>query len=259
MSNFLDLYTVHDLVASNSRYELFLCKDKSDNEYLYQSPKEFDDGMDKNAMILDSLNTRSKVIQEQTKNVLNYHLGFPRIVDRFSDDVKSSYVIGFSGDSKVSTFMPLIKLCKDGFRVDLRTSAWIMGKLLKIVSFAHNNGIEVVDLTANNVLIQPDHHYTVVFDWSKSEMVEITPLVVKKEIKKIANLIIKILGGDLEAVKECDADSVYIDYIEQLARIGDTSVIKVHTNFYSIVDSLCSMPDSVWKSGFHKFTSIKVS
>lgn len=250
---FSDLYSVHNIVAKSDKSSIFLCKDKSENEFLYQVPTEkSSDSAEKNVFILDKLNQNAAIVQASTDAVLNYDLGFPKIVDKFDLETTSSYVIKFNGIDVVGTVVPLIKMLKSDLRVDLQTSAWIMGKLLKTMSFAHQNGIEVVDFSANNVLIQPDKHYVIVFDWSKSEFQEITQIVAKREIKKVANLILKILGN-LESAKESEVNSYYIDYIEKLADRGETSAVKAHADFYSVVDKLCSMPDSTWKHEFHKF------
>ena len=74
------------------------------------------------------------------------------------------------------------------------------------------------------------------FDWSKAELNKITSVIVKREIKKAANVLIKAVGGNLESAKKCDADDLYISYIEKLADGGETSATKAHTNFYDIVD-----------------------
>jgi len=259
MSNFSDIYNLHNLVAKNTRFELFKCTNKTGEEFLYQTPTEIgDEHVDKNVFFLDKLNIFSNEVQASCETVLNYNLGFPSVVDRFDDNGQSSYVLKFNGVDCISDVIPIIKLCKEGFCVDLRTSAWIMGKLLKTISFAHANGIEICDISANNVLMYPNMHYVVIFDWSKAELTKITSVIAKREIKKAANVIIKAVGGDLASSRLCDADDLYINYIEKLAENGETTAVKAHTNFYNIVDELCSIPGSVWKSGFHEFKAHKI-
>ena len=259
MSKFSDFYNVGPLVASNNRYQLYKCDGKAGGEYLYQIPTDTgDEDVDRNVFLLDKINALSVDVQSKSDTVLNYYLGFPTVVDRFDDGTKSSYVMALNGVEHVGDVIPIIKLCKEGFRVDLRTSAWIMGKLLKTLSFAHANGIEIVDISANNVLIYPNMHYVVVFDWSKAELTKITSAVAKREIKKAANVVIKAVGGNLKSVRLCDADEPYINYLETLAEYGLSSAAKAHADFYSVVDELCSIPGSMWKSGFHEFKAMKV-
>lgn len=259
MTNFSDLYDLQSLVAKNNRFELFQCNNKSGEEFLYQVPTEIgDEHVDTNVFFLDKLNALSNDVQALSETVLNYNLGFPSVVDRFVEDEKSSYVLKFNGVEQISDIIPIIKLHKEGFKVDLRTSAWIMGKLLKTLSFAHANKIEICDISANNILIYPNMHYVIVFDWSKAELTKITSVIAKREIKKAANVLIKAVGGDLESARLCDADDLYISYIEKLADNGETSAAKAHTIFYGVVDELCSIPGSVWKSGFHEFKTQKI-
>ena len=259
MSNFSDLYDLQSLVAKNNRFELFQCTNKTGEEFLYQVPTETgDEHVDKNVFFLDRINALSNDVEKLAETILNYNLGFPSVVDSFVEDQKSSYVLKFNGVDRVSDVIPIIKLCKEGFKVDLRTSAWILGKLLKTISFAHANGIEICNISANNVLIYPNMHYVIVFDWSNAELTKITSVIAKREIKKAASVVIKAVGGDLKAARVCDADESYINYIETLAEYGEKCAIKAHTDFYNIVNELCSVPNSVWKSGFHEFNAQKI-
>lgn len=261
MAEFCDLYTIGDVVARNDRYELFLCYDKSNSQYLYQVPVNA--GGEKfiitNASFLNMLRESADYIQEKSDIVYNYHLGFPEIVQEF-DDYITSFVIKLNGVDNINSVIPLIKMCKEGFRVDLQTSAWIFGKLLKIISFANDNKILLSDISPNNVLIQPDLHYVIVFDWSKAKIVGMVGEAdCKSQLKKVAKIIIKILGDNLDNVKMCEADDLYIDYINKLANGGWYNVSKAHIDLYNIIDIMCSMENSNWKNGFHKFTVVKVN
>ena len=133
-----------------------------------------------------------------------------------------------------------------------------MGKLLKIISFAHDNNYTIGNISGNNVLIEPDKHYVIVFNWSMAEFHhdKVPASDQRREIQAAANLAIKLLGDALD--KTCDADLPYVHYLRSLVMDGEYSAREAHRTFYEIVDALCEIPDSSMVAGFHEFTTLRV-
>jgi len=260
-------YTTGDLVAENDRYRLRACTNQDGRELLLQAAVESDRNsvISRNAWILEQLKTAAIDIEVEYeeaggKGHLNYNLGFPELCDSLileSQGSRQVNIIGFCGVKAVETIIPLIKIWKDSFRVDLRTSAWIMGKLLKTISFAHDHRIQVMNLSGNNILIQPDQHYVLIFDWSSAVVHEesVPGSIRRQEIQAAAQCIIKALGNDLDRARVNDADLPYTNYLQLLASSGESDAIKAHQTFYELINSLCANPNSVWENGFYEFTT----
>lgn len=280
----LQNYTIGDVVAENKDYRLRKCWETiTGRELLLQIANDISKsaGLSRNAWILTKLANSAEEIDEkrntESKKPLGFKYGFPELLDSaivsidslitIRDDIvdwgdqrtRQVNVLGFRNVNSLVNIIPLVKLWKDSLRVDLRSSAWMLGKLLKLISFAHSNQFEIGDISGNNILIDPNNHYIIAFNWANAIIHEdgVPSSIVKQEIKKAASLIIKALGEDLSLTIVNDADNVYVDYIKHLATNGESDTFEAHKTFYEIVDSLCNNPDSVWKPGFYKFTTLK--
>ena len=256
-------YVVGKMVAKNSRFLLYSCNDLSGRELLLQIPVADNSVTAKNAYILQSLAFRSLKTEEEYRKVggngdLNYDLGFPELCDSFMLKAKQVNVLGFKNVVSVGSIVPVVKIWKDNLRVDLRTSAWMMGKLLKLLSFAHEGGsglIQIGNISGNNVLIEPDQHYVIVFDWSNAVVHDCwKSAIVRNDIKAAAQLIVRAIGGFDCATAE---EMIYVDYLRLLSVDGESSASKAHKAFYDIVDSLCENERSVWAREFYKFTTFE--
>jgi len=195
----------------------------------------------------------------------NYDFMFPEIVETIVlSDRRQVSVIAFKAVDDVSTMVPLIKIPKAGLRVDLRTSAWIFGKLLKLIHFAHMQNIQVNNVFGNNVLIERDQHFVMLFNWSEAEVhTNLSSKNKKGDISKAARCIIKVVGGadnghNLAFAHETPHDNSYTEYISYLARGREDDAQRAHTNFYQTVRALQSNPASVWEPGFYPFKTHEV-
>jgi len=256
-------YVFNKIVAQNKQYRIWTCTDKNGHELLMQVASEQLDSssISRNAWIINKLAQASDKIHEEHPDAsFNYHLGFPKLHDEIvltNQGVRHANILGFRNVKNIGSVVPLIKIWKDSLRIDLKTSAWIMGKLLKTISFAHDNRIEVNDISGNNILIEPDLHYVIVFNWSKSLICseEVSASTRRKEVKLAAKCVIKALGG--LSYHHDTIESPYVNYLKSLANTGNTDASKAHKLLYTIVDDLCENPFSSWEKGFHEFTTIK--
>jgi hypothetical protein len=148
--------------------------------------------------------------------------------------------------------VPLINItAKDRLRVDLRTSAWIMGKLLKLLSFAHGEKTSVSLVSGNNILIEPNEHYTLIFDWSAARIYssDIPREQRRQEIACAAKAVIVALGGNMETEtfpNDEESSAQYTEHLLQLASGSESNAGKAHEKFYELIDSL-------WERAYHPF------
>lgn len=261
-------FTIGEVVAKNAIYTVHACvpqhSELSNIELLAQVANGVanNDAITRNAYILSKLDSAATEIETEYsklgKGMLNYNLSFPEIYDTAALGDSKANIVRFRNVKDVTKVIPLLKVWKSAMKIDLRTSAWIMGKLLKILSFAHDQDITVNTITGNNILIEPDQHYVLLFDWSRSVLGKVAPSTKRAEIRMAAQCVVRALGGNLDAARVNDADAPYTDYLHTLYTRGDSDATKAHRRFYEVVDSLCSNPDSVWKTGFYPFTTAKL-
>ena len=215
------------------------------------------------AFLLKELENQANQLEKEYEDVktdpnvlLNYGLGFPELIEDFicpEQGGRQINILAFKNVDEINRMVPLSNITnRDQKRIDLRSSAWIMGKLLKMLAFTHNQGILVGLLTGNNVLIEPKEHYVVIFDWFFSEISsEMIPREAKREeISAAAKTVITALGGDLETgtfPDDSDEDSLlYTNYLLGLARGKESDAQKAHDEFYKLVDSL-------WEREYYPF------
>jgi hypothetical protein len=266
LRNGSDLYQIGDRVAETDDYRLYLCKQEgTGRQCLLQIAKaiEKNGGLARAAYILGELKRRAyeleaeyALVRTNPNSLLNYQLGFPELVDSFicqEQGGRQINILAFRDVEDVSKMVPLTNITeKDQLRVDIRTSAWIMGKILKMLAFAFSERFSV-DPTGNNILIEPDNHYALIFDWAAAQIhSKAVPAENRRQqISHSAQAVITVLGGDLETGIFPDAGDKnftrYTDYLLRLARGNESDAKRAHTEFYKIVDTF-------WKREFYPFT-----
>jgi hypothetical protein len=260
-------YNVGEMVAKMAAYRLYLCTVEGDeHRRLFQVATAVDNNgvLDRTAYLLgllleqaEKLETEYREVKGEPEAKLNYQLLFPELIDSFElpeQGGRRANVLGFRNVSDTRQMVPLSNLVrKDRHRVDLKTSAWIMGRLLKLLAFAHGQGITVRDVTPRNVLIEPDRHSVVVFDWGRAQQYPdgVPTLDVREDILGAARTVIDVLGGTVETGFPNDGTDAFAPYAERLtalARNGERDADQAHREFYELVDGL-------WPRAYHPFTS----
>lgn len=261
-------YRIDRKVAQSKRYQLYLCEQiEMERQCLLQiaSATEHNGELQRAAYILNELEIHADELEKEYESVkadtnvlLNYKLGLPELVDSFVSKEQGGRQINiyaFRNVDEISRMVPLSNItAKDLQRIDLRTSAWIMGKLLKLLAFAHSQGISVGLLTGNNILIEPKEHYVVIFDWLAARINPdgLSSETKREEISQAAKAVIAVLGGNLET--DCvpndgdDAFAPYTGHIIGLAKARESDAQRAHDEFYRLIDSL-------WKREYYPFTS----
>jgi len=204
-----------------------------------------------------ALQLEDEYAEKNPGKALGYQFGFPELVASFicpEQGHRQINVLAFREIETVWQMKPLINIIsKDQMRVDLRTSAWIMGKLLKLLDFVHSQDYAIKLVTTSNILIEPDQHYVMFFDWMDAEIFTgVIPMEKRRsEIANVAKAVIRVLGGDLnKRIIPNDGDGCfgqYADFLWRLARRGESRAEHAHRQFYDMIDEF-------WPREFYPFT-----
>ena len=257
------------MVAETSEYRLRLCTQLGSGRscLLQVAISAANNGtLDRVAYILGRLAAKAAEVEElyapQRKTPeqrLNYQIGFPEVLESFvltDQGNRRINILGFANVDDVQQLVPLANIVrKDGLRVDLKTSAWILGKSLKLLAFAHDNGISIGGLDLSKILIEPTQHYVVLFDWSAARVnTEGVPLATaRQEIMELTRGVVTLLGGDIARRAFPDdreeGRDTYLAHLLQLAAGSAPNAFEAHGAFYDLLRQVL-----VWK-GFHPFTT----
>lgn len=266
-------YGVDKLLGETEAFRMYRCISAKfpGRELILKIVKEaaLNPVLDREATLLISMRKEAfridKEYMEQTgaRDPLNYQYFFPEVVDSFvseSQGGRMALILGFDISDKLELLVPIGRITRiDNLRVDPKTSAWMMGKGLKLLGFLSDFGVTNPNWSDENYLIQQEHHCVAVFDWSeatylnpgKKESRDATRI----SIAALARLVITALGGDTRT-GEIPDDSQLTDpgYAEMLKRFADRErddAIKAHKAFYQLITDM-------WGRSYHPFSSYKL-
>ena len=152
LANGSSQYEIVERVAETSVYRVYICKDvHTGRPCLLQIAKmiEYNGGLERAAYVLRMLLHLADHYQKMHEvkhpgKRLCYELLFPQVVDSFvSSDQRGRRVniLEIAGVDELNKLVPLSSLAiRDRVRIDLPSSAWIMGRLLKLLGLAHSSG-----------------------------------------------------------------------------------------------------------------------
>lgn len=259
-------YELGPQVAQDDRFDIYLCKQAGNSEkdfLLVVAQEGMNAVVDRWAFVLRELAQHAErlereyaAIKKNPKDCLNYQLGFPVLVETFKSPKKRRIMILAFENSTPSAMVPIAKMvARDRLRVDIKTSVWMMGKLLKILAFTQSQNISVGLLDSGNILIDPEQHYVNVFDWSEAQInpSSLDDATKQREIGEAANVIVDALGGDVNAHtipnNEGDEGERYCAHLWTLVEATSVSdAAAAHKLFYEFVETL-------WARKFYPFTT----
>lgn len=271
-------YDVGRKLAQNSRFDLHECILEDGRVCLFKiaATKEQNGLLDREAYLLTTMKDEADATQAEyagkfpKKPPLNYHFLFPRVVETFVsgeyDGRRITVLSFFDTADNLSDLAPLGHITTlERQRIDPRTSAWIMGKLLKLLVFTHGQKITGQSLDGDNILIhhadQNQRHTSAIFDWSEATVVTtgLSPETTTEEIASIAQAVIVALSGDeddetfaIPPHEEQLKDSRYANFLKNLAEGYEHDAAKAHAEFYALIKEL-------WpQGGFHPYTSTRI-
>ncbi len=260
-------YQVGELIAETKRYRTYLCTQKGvQQQYLLliSTETEHNGLLDRNAYMLAELEGRSNAIeatwaangQPGSQFPLNYCLGFPGLVDNFVPDRQGGRrinIVRFREVEDLKGLVPATRMVKkDRLRVDLKTSVWIMGKLLKLLVFTQWEGISSGWVEPKNILLELNKHYVLLFGWMEAKIRPqgVPADVQRQEVKQAARAVIFTLGGNPETGSIPNDGEEHFDryssHLAGLARGNARCAREAHTAFYELVNEL-------WERKFHPY------
>lgn len=198
-------------------------------------------------------------MREYPEQRLNYQISFPNLVESFVAEEQGDRMVNiltFDGiTDDLGRLAPIAQITLlDNARVDAMTSAWMMGKMLKLIAFAHNQNIAINNVNGDNFLLERDQHYVAIFDLTKATLHEdgVPTDIASADITQAAREVTIALEGDLDTGALPDdgqlKDSQYADYLRSLVCGKEGDANKAHADFYTIVKSL-------WPRKFYPFTT----
>lgn len=266
----LDTYPPGKLIGRFDKFNLYECQvsDPEDHTGILKIAKamEHNSLLDLEGLVLQTLKDAAEQIELEygRKNPgqrMNYHLLFPILEATFvapEQDNRRVNIINFPKLAKNrEELVPLSNITRDGFRIDPKSIAWVMGKFLKALVFTHSINISIGGIDASKLIIHPKDHLVTIFDWSEAILhtEKMSEEIVRMEISTLARIAFRLLGGDLEHGKLPESDQLVDDRFEtfllQLAKEGSPSVAQAHQDFYKLVESM-------WERNYHPFTTIRL-
>ncbi len=189
--------------------------------------------------------------------LLHYDWLFPKVVESFMHlDRKGQrqlVVLDFP-DANLEGATALLEIVRTGKRVDLRTSAWIMGRMLKLSGFLHENNI-YCPMVLQEFLIIPDEHRLILLDWTQATLERILSETYSRySIQQAAECTLRLLGAthhdgiwsyDYEIA---ESERPYLECLTELHRGTISEGNLAHQQFYAVVHS-------IWKKEFYPFTT----
>ncbi len=259
-------YALVNRLGRTSRYNLYHCKlaDGRYGVFKIASSADFNDDLDREGFVLATMAEKAEELEagNTTSKPYNFDCFFPRLVESFiaqSQNGRRANVLDFADSVKdgLNHLTPIADIWeKDKTRVDPRTIAWILGKTLKVLSFAHDQGISNGFVSGSNILLERDQHGVILFDWTLSELNphgRVPELVASQEIADAAKLAIRALGGDptTGSIPESEqlTDPAFARYIWQLAQGRESDALIAHDRFYELVFK-------EWPRKFHPYTAV---
>ncbi len=262
------IYVVGDELGKDERFKLYQCSDGDNQVCVLKIARSrgYNGFLDREAYLLTTIQKEAEELEEEyklvnkTDKLLNYHFFFPRLVESFISTEQGNSRITIISLAHVATSLsklsPISHLrIRENVRVDPRSSAWILGKLLKLLVFTHSQNITIGDLDGENILINREEHYVTIFDWTKAVMGNGTmssPVAVN-EISRVALEVTLILGGNISTGKlpkdEQLKDKSYEDFLRNLLKGRDGFTAgEAHQKFYQLIRSM-------WPTKFHQFNT----
>lgn len=266
-------YLVGKKLGETDEFRLYECKLPDGKVAIFKIAVEVESNgiLDRESDILRTMRDAALLYEAEYVKVsgkpdatLGYQIMFPNLID--------SFVLPEQGDRRVSILsftnvgddlgrmVPIGHITeRDRVRIDPKTSAWVLGKLLKLLVFTHNQGIINGRLTGDNVLIEPDQHYVSVFDWSCATRSPFGGILrggdAGEEISQVTSLVIEAMGGDPDTGELLPdsqlTDKSYQNFLIKLLTGYGGDAVSAHADFYETVRSL-------WSRGFWPFTTYKL-
>ncbi len=271
----LGRYGIGKLIGESEEFKLYRCVLAGGEQGILKIAMQakYNGVLDREAAILENFKQEALHVEEEYARVkqdlnddpvqmLNYHLCFPHLVESFLCPAQGNRritILTFPAlKDGFNTFVPMRHLrSREHVRVDRKTSAWMMGKFLKFLTFAHSLDISINHVTGSNILIEKSEHYVMVFDLTSAIIYDggVPEDIAREEIMRGAGEMIRALGGDPDFEElpddEYDPDNRYGSHLYKLATGSAANAKQAHEDFYALVRDL-------WPRGYWPFTCFPI-
>lgn len=224
--------------------------------------------LDREAFLLSRMREHALTLEAQYQarypgKYLNYQFAFPSLQETFVVEEQGGrrvLILEIETVDQLEKLVPLSMIrTRDCVRVDHKTSAWILGKSLKILAFAHDYGVSYGEISGDDIVVERDSHLVLFFDWTQAIKVSgggnLTRESIHREMYLLAGEIAKVLGGDpvtlVIPTSEDDPDGQLQRFLLTLSQGGFNSASKAHKHFYQMVEAM-------WGRKFHPYTTFPV-
>lgn len=173
----LDFYLARDLESKVSKLDLIIDgEDATKSAYVLQQMSELSTELEEkhpkvHPVVTGDRTTGLKKIETDVENPkLHYDWLFPRVKDIVVDDSEEyrRLLVLEAVDSSYGDYIFLDSVLKSDLKIDLKTSAWIYGRFLKLDQFMNLAG-KIYIFDRSNILIEPVKHRLIFLDYSSVE------------------------------------------------------------------------------------------
>lgn len=261
-------YEIGTKIGGQKSFNVYVCRSADGAQHILKIAfaAEHNSVLDREAVLLRDMRQKAEdleraygSIEGNAGRMLNYQIAFPYVVESFLAPTQGNRRVNIMSFDCVDDIRALVPLRhvreRDRVRIDPKTSAWILGKFLKLLVFTHSQGISLGSTSGYNFLIERDEHYSIVFDWTSAVRNDggIPEEIVRREIASIAREVLAVLDADFNAatLPESDQDPCgqYARHLFALANGCERDASQAHARFYELVRTL-------WpERGYWPFTS----
>lgn len=267
------VYDIIELLGENENFRFYgVLSEKYPNQSMILkivTDKAKNYVLEREAFLLTEMSAEAERIdglyaKEYDGKKLNYQIGFPKLIDNFvssEQDDRRILTLQLTMNESLSEIVPINMIRDvDKARVDPKTSVWILGKMLKIIAFAHDQLYSTVgNLDSENIFIVKDNHLVAIFDWSQAiiHTSSLSQKTAMDELRKAVKSVILLLGGDPETGTIPDHEQLegegvrYRELLKSLLTNDFASVYDAHHHFYEAVEE-------IWERRYHPFSTVPI-
>ncbi len=266
-------YVIADLeksrLAQTPAFTVYHVTDEMDGRWylLKVSPDVPGNGrLDREALVLKDIQREVERLRSKEKpgtrdGGLRYEKCFPRLHESFlftEQGNRRVNIIEIPGTQSVADLYPIQEWrTRDNVRIDPKSSAWLMGRLLKSFTLTHPIGVGVGKIDGGNILVNPEKHRAIFFDWTQAHQYQsyVPPEKVGEEIAQAATQVFIALGGDLATgtlpYSDQLLDTQYVELLREFMSGRERNPDEAAKRFYELVRNM-------WDKEFHTFTTIPI-
>lgn len=264
-----NVYTIGGLLGQNEVYDTYKCT-LSDGRICFAkvaASSAMNGRLDREAYILAQVAEHAARVEASYaekfpgSGPLNYHICFPEVEETFLFADKEgkrrvNIVSFFELTEHITDLAPMAYIgSRELTRVDPKTSAWMIGKMLKLLVFTHSIGLSLGNLSGEKILLQRDNHLVALLDFTSAVFTSDDRLdeeLARAEIMQLAQAVFDVLGGDfaLGTIPEDEQmpDDRYAVFLKSLADGKETSAKNAHKMHYSLIEEM-------WGKKYHPYTA----